>query len=326
MDLVGDISSILYDSDSKKKLDIEGEMEFVGYSKNELDLTRMIDVTENASADTGIDFGSITRVYCDPKKKKYIVKPILKNKGENLLGKLNHPNITKPGIKSMCGEYICFPWIAEAEDVFTWINRGGVPVRLFQELLSAMKYLYSMGIVDTDRKNENLLLIFENGKYKLILIDFGGARDYSSQSNPIDTIDEHTSITAGKNAPEFRVMMNQRKALGQEYDPYAAEMWTTGIKLLELIYGRPFVGQEISTFNYMDGCNDIKKLFELHNTEWYHGNLDANVLNSVRSLLEKMLVIDPKKRIKTADFLVEFSKVITELENSLGTDGFITYG
>lgn len=311
MDLVGDISSILRDSDSD--------------SKKELDLTRMIDVTENASAVTGIDFGSITRVYYDPETNRdYIVKPMLQNEGENLLGKLNHPNITKPGIKSMCGEYICFPWI-EAEDVFTWINRGGVPVSLFRKLHSAMKYLYSMGIVDTDRKTENLLLIFENGKYKLILIDFGGARDYSSQRKPIDKIDKHTSITAGKNAPEFRVMMNQRKALGQEYDPYVAEIWTTGIMLFEIIYGRPLVGQEISTFNYMDGCNDIKKLFELHNTEWYHGNLDANVLNSVRSLLEKMLVIDPKKRIKTADFLVEFSEVITKLENSLGTDGFITY-
>lgn len=139
--------------------------------------------------------------------------------------------------------------------------------KYFWEILSAVEYLHTQGVVHRDLKPENILLD-DQGNAKLI--DFGLGNLYSNSGRL------KTPCGSPCYAPPEMVT-------GQEYDPEKSDLWSAGITLFYLITGKlPFNDKDIKTL--------YKKIVD--------GTLDfpRNLSQEVMDLLRCVLRTNPKQR------------------------------
>lgn len=102
---------------------------------------------------------------------------------------------------------------------------------IFWQMLSALKYIHSAGMIHRDLKPSNLLI---NSDASIKLCDFGLARIYDSNEPPNDLTDY--IATRWYRAPEI--------LFGSCSYTASVDMWAVGCILAELVSGRPlFPGQ-----------------------------------------------------------------------------------
>lgn len=149
------------------------------------------------------------------------------------------------------------------------------------DLLDALKYCHAMGIVHRDIKPENLLYENEKPDAKIKIADFGLAKLLSEESMLM-----HTACgTPGYVAPEI--------LKGLAYDS-EVDLWSIGIVLYILLCGFPPFYNENTVKLYE--C--IKKgSFEYPSPFW------DNVSEDAKDLINRLLVVDPKKRLTAIDAL-----------------------
>ena len=145
---------------------------------------------------------------------------------------------------------------------------------IMKQILSAVVYLHSCNIVHRDLKPENILLESseENSLGNLKLIDFGTAN-----------FCEKDNLTARIGTPYYIAPEVIKKAYDKQCD-----VWSCGIILYILLCGYP----------PYDGDDDDQimknietKSFEFPDEEW------RSVSSEAKSLITRMLIKDPKKRI-----------------------------
>ncbi|ETV90492.1 serine/threonine protein kinase [Aphanomyces invadans] len=146
--------------------------------------------------------------------------------------------------------------------------------RIFRQVVHAVKFLHDRGYVHRDISLENVLLD-ANGNAKLC--DFGLAT----------TIDERSNHIVGK-----AFYMAPEMYLRQGYMPAPVDVWALGIMLLILLTGAPPFAR----------ANDSDNVFQYVKQHGITSVLRAwKVLHLVPlpalDLLEKMLVVDPTKRL-----------------------------
>jgi mitogen-activated protein kinase 15 len=102
---------------------------------------------------------------------------------------------------------------------------------IFWQLLCALKYIHSAGLMHRDLKPSNLLI---NSNASIKLCDFGLARMFGGEHAPEDLTDY--IATRWYRAPEI--------LFGSSTYTYGVDMWAAGCILAELVSGRPlFPGQ-----------------------------------------------------------------------------------
>jgi mitogen-activated protein kinase 15 len=102
---------------------------------------------------------------------------------------------------------------------------------IFWQLLTALKYLHSAGLLHRDLKPSNLLI---NSDASIKLCDFGLARAWNS-ADPPELLTDYIA-TRWYRAPEI--------LFGSSSYNFAVDMWAAGCLLAELVSGRPlFPGQ-----------------------------------------------------------------------------------
>lgn len=212
-------------------------------------------------------------------RKDYIVKrnQVEHTKTErNILGYIHHPFIVgmKMAFQSQDKLYFVLEYCAGGE-LFFHLGRLGKfsesRSRFYTaEIILALKYIHSLGIVYRDLKPENILLDVHG---HLRLTDFGlskeGVRDCSSGCRTFCGTPEYL-------APEIL----ERKGYGR-----AVDWWSLGALLFEMLTGLP-------PFY----CSDKQKLFE----KVRHSELDYpsdTVKPAAKSLLQGLLTKDPLKRL-----------------------------
>ncbi len=144
----------------------------------------------------------------------------------HLTKNLDHPHVMKPlGIYKGLGlTIIYYPWM-QGGSLMQWIDKQlyisehDLSV-LFKQMVSAVSYIHSVGIMHQDIKPDNFLLT-PDGHVKLA--DFGLARYHPPASGIIDTCGSPIYM-----APE--VMMRKPHT-------YSADVWSLGICLYEMYYG-----------------------------------------------------------------------------------------
>ena len=145
----------------------------------------------------------------------------------------------------------------------------------FIQVINAVYYLHSNHIIHRDIKPENLLLCEDN---KLKLCDFGWAKELSL---------ENRSTFCGTMeymAPEI---------VGSENYDYSVDIWSLGILLYELLFGHsPFKG---------NNTNNIIQNIKSH--ELNYDDKNKKISKSCKDLIQKLLNINPQKRIKIKDIL-----------------------
>ena len=166
---------------------------------------------------------------------------------------------------------------------------------IFHQLIDAIYYLHQMGICHRDLKPENIL--FDTKKRdKIKIIDFGLSNLYITGLNKEELL-ETPCGSPGYAPPEM--------ILGNKYKGVLTDIWSSGIILYAMICGcLPFDDES------EDGLYSkiIKGEFEYPN--------HINISKEVKNLINKILVIDPKKRIsieeirKTAWFMKDYKPTV----------------
>ena len=147
-------------------------------------------------------------------------------------------------------------------------------IKIFYQVVQGIAYCHSKNICHRDIKLENIL-VKNNDEVKII--DFGFAI-----KNDANTYNKLLCGTPSYMAPEI---VNKKKYIAQY-----SEVWTLGILLFVMLYGRfPFKGK-----NEKDLFMKIKE-----------GDLclpeDKFISSKVKKLLEKIIVVDPKRRPTAQD-------------------------
>lgn len=114
--------------------------------------------------------------------------------------------------------------------------------KIFHQLLSAIEYLFTLGIVHRDLKDENIVV---DQDYTIKLIDFGSANFIPAGVANLEGYFEKFNGTLAFAAPEV--------VRGLRYRPSEAEVWSLGVLLYTIIFKKsPFSSTEAILHNHLE--------------------------------------------------------------------------
>ena len=145
---------------------------------------------------------------------------------------------------------------------------------IFKQLIETIKYLHSIGIVHRDIKPDNILLDLDN---TIKLCDFGVSKE----------VKEGQLLTDSCGTPAF---VAPEILKDSPYNPYMTDIWSSGVVLYAMITGFfPFRGVNETELhkNILSGA--FPKL--------------KDVSNELKDLLNKILEVNPNKRITIDNIL-----------------------
>jgi len=151
---------------------------------------------------------------------------------------------------------------------------------LVYKMVSAIAYLHNLGIVHRDLKPENLLLKNDVELTEVKLADFGLSKMMSQK-----VMMQTACGTPGYVAPEVL----QAKGYDKEVD-----MWSIGVITYILLCGfPPFYNEKIQElFEQI-----MKAQFDFPEDYW------EDISDDAKDFISKILVVDPKKRLTSAQAL-----------------------
>jgi len=225
---------------------------------------------------------------------EYAVKIIDKKKRgckeeiEILLRYGQHPNIIslRDAFEDKSNVYLVFDLMKGGELLDKILRQKFFSEReaqaVMDKITSAVKYLHQSGVVHRDLKPSNILYADTSGDpASLRICDFGFGKQLRAENGLLTT----PCYTANFVAPEVL-----RK---QGYDA-AVDVWSMGVLLYIMLSGKtPFAnGPTDSPDEILKRINGSK--FQLDSGHW------ASVSNDAKSLVKKMLDIEPRNRPTTA--------------------------
>ncbi len=204
-----------------------------------------------------------------------------------ILAKTEHPNIIKiiEYYKDEINYYIITEYISGGElyEAISKCNKfnESKAAYIMRQILSALNYLHSFGIVHRDIKPENLLVEKSSDKdsINIKLIDFGTSNYVTEKKN----------LTLKVGSPYYIAPEVLKKNYNKKCD-----IWSAGIILYIMLIGKlPFHGK-----NTEELFNNIKKgVFDKTCEEW------NSISNSAKDLILKMLEYNPEKRFSAQECL-----------------------
>ena len=204
-----------------------------------------------------------------------------------ILAKLEHPNIIRiyEYFTDEINYYVITEYISGGElyETITKIHQfnESKAAYIMKQILGALNYLHSFGIVHRDIKPENMLVepTSSNDNINIKLIDFGTCNYVTSEKN----------LTLKVGSPYYIAPEVLNKNYNQKCD-----IWSAGVLLYILLIGfPPFKGKSTSEL-----FTNIKKgEYPKEGKEW------ESVSEEGRDLIVKMLEYDPGKRLSAQECL-----------------------
>ena len=197
-----------------------------------------------------------------------------------LIERLEHPNIVKYYETIFIDNYIIIVMELLIGGKLThYVGPHGADIkqttliRWTKEILEALQYIHSRGIVHRDIKPDNIVF---DGEMRAKLVDFGLSTEFGPKrcSTPCGT--------PFYIAPEV--------ITSQEYDGPKADLWSFGVTLFLLI-NRTFPFPEMSQTQYLNSLYKLPKLMR------------KSVENCLTPIINKCLQIDPENRLTAEELL-----------------------
>ncbi|CAI5742594.1 unnamed protein product [Peronospora destructor] len=209
-----------------------------------------------------------------------------------LVAKGGHPNVVQPYfhfihdgtlylVNELCQGGDLHSFVAERLNASKFLEEAEV-LPLMQQVLAGVHYLHkTLGVAHRDLSLENVLL--SRGVCKIT--DFGLSTDARRICDGCQVGKEFYM------APEI--------VAGERYDPLLADVWSLGIMWFILLTGSPLLSLASPSVKGFDAVVQygVGVIFE----SWGHSN---RISKNTISLLEKMLQIDPRRRISLDQVLV----------------------
>ncbi|VDK46991.1 unnamed protein product [Anisakis simplex] len=177
------------------------------------------------------------------------------------------------------GDDICFEIVKRASAGFVYSE--AVASHYMKQLMQALQYMHSQGIVHRDIRPHNVVLASKDNSAPLKLTGFGVAIKLESPES---------IISGGRvGTPQF---MAPEVVSNMEYGT-KADMWSAGVLLYILLCGRlPFVGSH-------------REIYESITEGRYshRGGTWQSISNSAKDLLIRLLTVDPHNRISAEEAL-----------------------
>lgn len=149
------------------------------------------------------------------------------------------------------------------------------------DIVSTVKYLHESGIMHRDLKPDNILFEDTSTASRLKIIDFGASKSFKKGKIYDDIVGTPYYI-----APEVLQGQYTQKC----------DIWSIGIILYTILSGSPpFTGSSNSEIYE----NILEEPLTFKSPNW------SSISSCAKSLLKKILVKDPKKRISISDFLFD---------------------
>ncbi|KAH3765495.1 CAMK/CAMKL/BRSK protein kinase [Pelomyxa schiedti] len=189
---------------------------------------------------------------------------------------LDHPHVLKLYEVFENSSYLFLVTeFAPGGELFDYIVKRGTMdngdvLRLFQMLIDGVDYCHAHCICHRDLKPENLLL---DSNFQLKIADFGMAT----------AMKEGSLLSSSCGSPHYAC---PEVVKGINYDGRAADTWSCGIILFALATGR---------LPFDDDTNNIRVVLRKVKEGEYH--FPPFVPKDIKDLIQKILVIDPEKRI-----------------------------
>jgi calcium-dependent protein kinase len=205
---------------------------------------------------------------------------------------MDHPNIVKvfETFRSPKGEFALVMELLSGGELYEHLldseeGRYDEPVaaRLFEMMCKAVAYIHSKNICHRDLKLENFVFDETSEEAQIKLIDFGLSRRHGLGIQRMNT----AVGTPYYVAPE----VIER---GQSYDQ-SCDVWSLGVLLFMMLSGRPPFDADTDRgiLSAIRRC-----AYDFSDPVW-HG-----ISAQVKDVIQKMLVMDPKKRILPQDILM----------------------
>lgn len=221
-----------------------------------------------------------------------------------MLSQLDHPHIIK--IYEYYSDdlnYYVITELANGGELYEQIynihnyNENDAAV-IMKQILSVVCYIHSKNIVHRDLKPENILLeTSKKGDLSIKIIDFGTSNYYEKNKK--------LSLKVGTPyyiAPEV---------LKKDYNN-KCDIWSCGVIMYVLLAGSP----------PFDGPDDIAIMEKVKNGKYnFNGKEWNNISKEAKSLIDKMLTYDYKKRIAAEEtlkdpWIVKFAKSKSEVQDA----------
>ncbi|RKP09562.1 phosphoinositide-dependent kinase-1, partial [Thamnocephalis sphaerospora] len=214
------------------------------------------------------------------KKVKYV------NIEKQTLNRLQHPSVLRLHYTFQDSQSLYFVLdLARNGEMLTWIRKLGsfdLPCTRFYaaELLEAVAYLHAQGVVHRDLKPENILL---DDRMHIKLADFGTAKLFDTAGQPDDDRSNSFVGTAEYVSPEL---------LTNKIATRSCDWWAFGCIIYQLLAGRP-------PFKAPNEYLTFQKIVQLDYT------FPSGFPGDARDLVQKLLVLDPHKRLGSGPCGVE---------------------
>jgi len=202
---------------------------------------------------------------------------------------LSHPNIVQlsESIESADSVYLVME-LVKGSDLFDVIQglgalREKVAGSILAQILSALAYMHSRGIVHHDIKPENVIVDYLSNKVKLT--DFGSAREVKSMTPSV-------AGTINYMAPE--IIRNMRGA--ENTCNSSVDIWSIGVVAYMMLCGvNPFENNSKACQNIMNRI--ISGSFDFPSPQW------DSIPKHCKDFIKLCLVVDPKQRATAAELL-----------------------
>jgi len=192
-----------------------------------------------------------------------------------LLQLLDHKNIIKLLNVYESDENVYLVFEHKSGDLYSYIQSKGpvsemIAMEIFHQLVEAVEYCHSMGVVHLDIKLENILI--DETTLEVFLADFGFATLFSNDEKMEKWCGSPFTV-----APEIITRT--------PYDPQLVDIWALGSVLYTILNGSyPF---QAASVNEVLQKTRSGKLNAFHSSVGY----------SVRDFIVKILVLDASKRM-----------------------------
>lgn len=161
--------------------------------------------------------------------------------------------------------------------------------KIMKKLFSAVNYIHHKKIAHRDLKPENILFSDESADSELKIIDFGLSNIFMDPNDAKTLLDSSISFHTKVGTPLYLAP----EVLKGSYS-VKCDMWSLGVIMYFLLSGKlPFLSNNEATLFQM-----IKKgIINFDSEEW------KNVSTNAKSLILKLLKVNPKKRISAQQAL-----------------------